>query len=153
MTAPHHVIHIILFFTFFFFFAKDNPPLTKSDNTISGHFSFLLCHGLSPSAEPGTTQRRGGKVYYSSKKRKKLCPLFLPGSSVHPPASLTPGPPCARSSRSPGAPSESSPAGPLPPPPLPISKLTQSSGGEDGGKGRWENGGGVWRASFNKWRK
>lgn len=119
MTAPHHVIHIILFFTFFFF-GKDNPPLTKNDNTITGHFSFLLCHGLSPSAEPGTAQRRGEKYIIAAKKRKKLCPLFLPGSSVHPPASLTPGPPCARSSRSPVAPSESSPAGPLPPPPADI---------------------------------
>lgn len=33
----------------------------------------------------------------------------LPGSSVRPPASLTPGPPCALSSRSHSAPSESSP--------------------------------------------
>lgn len=135
MTAPHHVIHIILFFTFFFF-AKDNPPLTKSDNTITGHFSSLLCHGLSPSAEPGTTQRRGGKVHYSSKKRKKnfaRC-SYRGAASIHQRHSLR----VRRAPAAPGAPLLHLRAAPLVLCllPLPISKLTQSSSREDGGKGK-----------------
>lgn len=133
MTAPHHVIHIILFLTFFFL-CKRQPAIDKErqHNNWTFFLSFVPRAFAQRRARDNTA--KGGKVHYSSKKRKKLCPLFLPGSSVHPPASLTPGPPCARSSRSPVAPSESSPAGPLPPP-LPISKLTQSSSREDGGWG------------------
>lgn len=131
MTAPHHVIHIILFFTFFFF-AKDNPPLTKSDNTITGHFSFLLCHGLSPSAEPGTTQRRGEKYIIAAKKRKNFARCSYRGAaSIHQRHSLR----VRRAPAAPGAPLLHLRAAPLVLCllPLPISKLTQSSSREDGG--------------------
>lgn len=135
MTAPHHVIHIILFFTFFFF-AKDNPPLTKSDNTITGHFSSLLCHGLSPSAEPGTTQRRGGKVHYSSKKRKKTLPAVLTGEQ-RPSTSVTHSGSAVRPQlQEPRCSIWEQPRWSSASSPLPISKLTQSSSREDGGKGK-----------------
>lgn len=131
MTAPHHVIHIILFFTFFFF-AKDNPPLTKSDNTITGHFSFLLCHGLSPSAEPGTTQRRGEKYIIAAKSEKNFARCSYRGAaSIHQRHSLR----VRRAPAAPGAPLLHLRAAPLVLCllPLPISKLTQSSSREDGG--------------------
>lgn len=97
----------------FFLLVEDTPPSAKSD-IIKDLDIFLLCHWHSPSAEPGTAEHRKSTLCH---KKQKLCPPPLPGSSVHPPASFTPGPPCALSSRSPGAPSESSPAGPPPPPP------------------------------------
>lgn len=132
MTAPHHVIHIILFFTFFFL-CKRQPAIDKErqHNNWTFFLSFVPRAFAQRRARDNTA--KGGKVHYSSKKAKKnfaRC-SYRGAASIHQRHSLR----VRRAPAAPGAPLLHLRAAPLVLCllPLPISKLTQSSSREDGG--------------------
>lgn len=116
---------------FLVYLVEDTSPST----TMGWTFSIVSPTFTHSSVRRAAEQR---KVIYKA-VREKLCLPSLPGSSVHPSASLTPGL-RALSSRSPGAPSESSsPVLRLPPLDTPTQSVSRE-GGEDkkkeGGKSR-----------------